>query len=35
MCSELKLKSMGGPGRVIYDDEEKYPGREDLGFIGE
>lgn len=28
---ELELKNTGAPGRIIYDDEEKYPSREDVG----
>jgi hypothetical protein len=32
-CSEIELRKSGAQGRVIYDEEYKYPGKEDMGFF--
>ncbi len=32
---EFKLRNSGAQGRVIYDSAEKYPAKEDVGFLGE
>lgn len=32
-CSELELKKSGVQGRVIYDEDFKYPGKEDINGL--
>lgn len=34
-CSELELRKSGAKGRVVVDDPTKYPGKDDIGPLGE